>query len=225
MVRKKTYSRNAGRCLISLFLLLPAFANAGTFNLGKITQAEGEITFLNFAPPHKLSQVKIKQQLMSDGSYLTQEASFMTVELFDGSWLRASPKSKFTIEFQPASKVILVHLFSGSIKILFSTHLNDNIVEKIIVKSADTLFETVNAKFSVVRSPLTDMNSVFVEKGTVMTIQHVFNEKKDMEIVHAKETASVKDNQTDIESPRQMSEKEMNFLHPSHYLKQNKTSL
>lgn len=225
MVRKKTYSRNAGRGLIASLLLLPLFSHAGTFNLGNITQAEGEITFLNFAPPHKLSQVKVKEQLQPDGSYLTQESSFMTVELFDGSWLRASPKSKFTLEFQPSSKIILVHLFSGSVKILFSAHLNDNIVEKIIVKSADTLFETVDAKFSVVRSPLTDMNSVFVEKGTVMAIQHVFNEKKDVEIVHAKETASVKDNQLDIESPRKMSDKEINFLHPSHYLKQTKSSL
>jgi ferric-dicitrate binding protein FerR (iron transport regulator) len=210
---------------ISIAILFPLNSLAGTFNLGKITQAEGEITFLNFAPPHQLNKVSIKERLQSDGSYLTQESSFMTVELFDGSWLRVSPKSKFTLEFQPTSKVILVHLFSGSVKILFSTHLNENQVQKIIVKSADTLFESVDAKFSVVRSPLTDTNSVFVEKGTVMAIQHVFNEKKDVELVHAKETASVKDNQMDIESPRQMSEKEIDFLHPSHYLKLNKANL
>lgn len=225
MVRQKTYSRNAARGLISLLVMLPVFSFAGTFNLGKITQAEGEITFLNFAPPHKLLQIKKNERLLSDGSYLTQDTAFMTVQLFDGSWLRVSPKSKFTLEFQPASNAILVHLFSGSVKILFSSHLNNNIVQKIIVKSADTLFESVDAKFSVVRSPLTDTNSVFVEKGTVMAIQHVFNEKKDVELVHAKETASVKDNQMDIESPRQMSEKEIDFLHPSHYLKLNKANL
>ncbi len=192
--------------------------------MGNVTQAEGEISFLHFSPPHKLVQVKPMEQVSTNGSYLTQESSFLTMKLFDGSWLRISPRSKFTIEFQPYTKAILIHLFSGSIKILFSNHLNNKIVEKIIVKSADTLFESVEAKFSVVRSPLIATNSVFVEKGTVVVIQHVFNEKKDIEIVHAKETASVKDNELDIESPREMSEKEINFLHPSRYLKEMKTS-
>lgn len=224
MVRKKTFARNAGRCLVSCLLLFPLLAQAGTFKLGNITQAEGEITFLNFAPPHEIINVKEKQKLLSDGSYLTQDTSFMTVELFDGSWLRVSPKSKFAIEFQPHSSAILIHLFTGSIKILFSNHLNENQVQKVIVKSADTLFESVNAKFSVVRSPLNDLNSVFVEKGTVVAIQHVLNEKKDVELVHAKETTSVKDNDLDIESPRRMSDKEIKFLHPSNYLKLQKTS-
>jgi ferric-dicitrate binding protein FerR (iron transport regulator) len=223
MVRTKTCTGIAKSCLVSIALLLPLLSQAGTFNLGKITQAEGEITYLNFAPPHALKQVKAQEAVQTDGSYLTQDNSFMTVELFDGSWLRVSPKSKFTLEYLATSKTILVHLFSGSAKFLFSAHLNQNEVQKIMVKSADTLFESVDAKFSVVRSPLTDTNSLFVEKGTVMAIQHVFNEKKDMELVHSNETISVKDNQLDIESPRKMSEREIKFLHPSHYLKQTKT--
>jgi hypothetical protein len=149
----------------------------------------------------------------------------MTIKFFDGSWLRVSPKSKFTVEYQPQASIILVHLYTGSIKILFSNHLNKNKVQKIIVKTTDTLFETVDGKFSVIRSPVLDMNSVYVEKGTVLTTQHVLNKRKDMEIVHTGEMVSVKDNESDIESPTKMSEKEMKFLHSSKYLKNAKTTL
>lgn len=198
---------------------------AGTFNLGQITQAEGEISFLNYAPPHSLVQVIQKQQLLTDGSYLTQEYSFMTANFFENSWLRISPKSKFSLEFQAHSKTILIHLYTGSIKVLFSTHLNNNKVHKLIVKSADTLFETVDAKFTVVRSPVLDTNSVYVEKGTVIATQYVQNQKKDMEIVHTREMVTVKDNENDIESPSEISKKQLKFLHPSQYLKRSKSDL
>jgi ferric-dicitrate binding protein FerR (iron transport regulator) len=225
MVGKETSSRITGRSLIGLVFFLPLCSHAGTFNLGHITQAEGEITFLNYAPPHELVQVKKKQHIQTDGSYLTQDTSFMTVKFFDNSWLRASPKSKFTLEYHPNTKTMFIHLYSGSVKILFSTHLNENKVQKFIVKSADTTFETVDAKFSVVRSNVLDLNSVYVEKGAVIATQNVLNQKKDMEIVHAKEMVSVKDNDSNIESPTEMTEKEMKFLHSSQYLKQNKSDI
>jgi len=198
--------------------MLPLFSQAGTFNLGTITQAEGEITFLNFAPPHQVKQVKVQEILQTDGSYLTQDTSFMTVELFDGSWLRVSPKSKFTLEYLASSKTILVHLFSGSVKILFSTHLNKNEAQKIIVKSADTLFESVEGKFTISRNIVSDISNVYVEKGTVIATKYVHNERKDSEIIHARETASIKDIDTNIESPSRMTDKEIKFLHPSSYL-------
>ena len=212
---------------ISLILLIAQnslLANAQDFKIGEITQAEGESTFLHYAPPHKLIQVEKNRPVLMEGSYLTQDSSFITIKFFDGSWLRVSPKSKLSIEFLPHSKQVIIHLFTGSVKTLFSSMLNNKGIQKIIVKSADTLFETVGAKFSVVRNPLTSTNSVFVEKGSVVTIQHVANEKKDMEIVHRNEMTSVKDNEHDIKSPRTMSEEEVKFLHPSKYLKQTKSS-
>jgi ferric-dicitrate binding protein FerR (iron transport regulator) len=224
MVRRKKSSRITGRSLIGLLFLSPFFLHAGTFNIGHITQAEGEITFLNYAPPHGLVHVEKKQRLLTDGSYLTQDSSFMTVNFFDNSWLRVSPKSKFAVEYQPHSSIILIHLFSGSVKILFSTHLNKNKVQKLIVKSADTVFETVDAKFSVIRNPVLDLNSVYVEKGIVIASQFIQNEKKDMEIVHAREMVSVKDNETNIESPTAVTEKQLKFLHSSQYLKQPKSN-
>ena len=193
--------------------------------MGTITQSEGEITFLNYAPPHALNKVQKDQMLLADGSYLTQDSSFMTVKFFDDSWLRVSPMSKFSVEYQPHSSIILIHLYTGSVKILFSTQLNKNKVQKFIVKSADTLFETVDGKFSVIRSPIFDTNSVYVEKGTVVTTQHVLNKRKDMEIVHTGEMLSVKDNESDIKSPTKMSEKELKFLHSAQYLKKTKSTL
>lgn len=212
------------KILTSILLLASFSVWSQDFTVGHITQAEGESTFLHYAPPHKLIKVKKDAAVLLGGSYLTQESSFITIKLFDGSWLRASPKSKFSLEFLVHSKQIVVHLFSGSLKILFSNKLNEQRLIKLAVKSADTLFETVDAKFSVVRNPLTNTNSVFVEKGSVVVTQYVAFERKDMEIVHQNEMTFVKDNDHDIMAPRKMSQGEMNFLHPSKYLKQSKTN-
>lgn len=217
MDRKKTCSRVAASCLISFIFSLPL--SATTHRLGKITQAEGEITFLNFTPRLPVKEVKKSEQLLTGGSYLTQDSSYFTVHLFDGSWIRVSPRSKIFAEFDPQDKVITIHLLTGSIKALFSSELNQKKLSKFIIKSADTTFETVDAKYTVSRNPLTDTSSVSVEKGTVIATQTVRDERKDMEIIHARETTSIQDRHQDIPSPREMSDKEMKFLHPSFYLK------
>jgi hypothetical protein len=69
--------------------------------MGSITQSEGEITFLNYAPPHTLKLVQKNQQLLTDGPYLTHELSYMCLKFFDDSWPRVSPKSKFNVEYRP----------------------------------------------------------------------------------------------------------------------------
>lgn len=220
MARTKTYTRIASSCLISGLILFSftSFA-ASPFNLGKITQAEGEITFLNFIPPHKLETVKKDQNLQSEGSYLTQDDAFMTVQLFDGSWLRLSPNSKISMEYEPTAKVMTVHLITGSLKTLFSNKINEGAVDKIIIKSTDGTFESVDGKFSVVRNPVTDMSSVYVEKGTVVVMQNDPIEMKQAVLVHTKEMAFVKYREAVIETPRHMTDEEMKFLHPSKYLK------
>src|SRR6478735_2612096 len=109
MVRTKKNSRVASSCLISsLFLFSLSSLAASRFHLGQITQVEGEITFLNFAPPHKIENVKKEQSLETDGSYLTQDDAYMTVQLFDGSYVRLSPSSKISAEFEPVSKTMTI---------------------------------------------------------------------------------------------------------------------
>lgn len=225
MVRTKTLTRAAGRCLIALALTLSFSLQATGHKLGTITQIDGEVTYLNFMPPHALKQVKMKNHLLTDGSYLTQDNSFFTVKLFDGSWLRVSPKSKIAFEFTPDNKTLTIHLFSGSLKTLFSSELNNKKLEKLVIRSAGATFETVEGKFTVSRNTVNDVSSVYVEKGTVIASQYVLNDKKDMELVHARETTAINDRDTDIESPRKMTDKEIKFLHPSFYLKKTQQNL
>lgn len=188
--------------------------------MGSVTQAEGEVTFLDFAPPHhKLSKVKENSKFVTDGSYLTKDDSFLTVQFFDGSWLRMSPSSKVSVEFDAVSKAITVHLFTGSIKLLISSSQNDQQVTKLLVKSADALFESAEGKFTVVRNPITDLSSLYVEKGVVLAMQNGLSENKNVTLVHRQEMTSLKDRDHEFESPRSMTDKEIKFLHPSHYLK------
>lgn len=210
MVRKKTHSRITNGSLITFALLLTTLSWGGPFKIGEITQVEGESTYYNYLPPRAVKTVKRNAQAATDGSYLTQENAFLTFKLLGSNYLRLNPKSKISLEYDAKEKFLTIHLFSGSFKALFT--------EKVLVKSADTLFETVNAKFSVVRNTLGDNNSVYVEKGSVIMSQYVGSEKKDMEVIHAKESTSVADNSSDIEAPKKLTDKEIQFLHPSFYL-------
>lgn len=225
MDRTKTLARATGRCLIALSFTLSLSLQAAGHKLGRITQIDGEVTYLNFMPPHALKQVKMKNHLLDDGSYLTQDNSFFTVKLFDGSWLRVSPKSKISAEFEPATKTLTIHLFTGSLKALFSSELNGKKLEKLIVKSASSTFETVDGKFTVSRNTVNDVSNVYVEKGTVIATQYVHNERKDSEIVHTRETTTISDRDLDVESPRSMTDKEIKYLHPSFYLKKENSKL
>lgn len=220
MVGTKKNSRNAGRSLIAALLLTPFLAQAEPYKLGVVTQAEGEISFLDFTPPHHLlKNIKAKQTFLSEGSYLTQDDSFLTVRMFDEtSWLRLSPRSKFAPEFNAKNKTLIIHLFTGSVKVLFSSTLSQDRIAKVIVKSADGSFECSEGKFTVVRNNITDTSSVYVEKGTVVSS---FNSEvsQDLEIVHAQETTTITDRNSEVPSPRKMTDKEISFLHPSKYLK------
>lgn len=226
MVRTKTYSRVATSCLIGGLFLLPLTSFSAPFNLGDITQAEGETTFLDFAPPHhRLSEVKTNTKFVTDGSYLTKEDAFLTVQLFDGSWLRLSPRSKISAEFDPTAKIITLHLFTGSVKLLISSSQNGEAVQKLVVKSADAVFEASEGKFSVVRNPITNSSSVYVEKGMVLATHQQNSEQSEVKLVHRQETTSLQDRDTVFEEPRKMTEKEVQYLHPSQYLKGAKKSI
>jgi hypothetical protein len=219
MVGTKKSTRNAGRSLIAALLLTPVLVKAEPYKLGVVTQAEGEISFLDFTPPHhRLKTIKAKHTFLTEGSYLTQDDSFLTVRMFDeSSWLRLSPRSKLAPEFNPKNKTLIIHLFTGSVKVLFSSTLSQEKITKIVVKSADGSFESSEGKFTVVRNNITDTSRVYVEKGTVVSS---FNSdsSQDLEIVHAQETTTITDRQSEVPSPRKMTEKELRFLHPSKYL-------
>lgn len=223
MDRRKTYTCFKFSCLAFLFTL-NLWASETSFLLGKVTQAQGEITFLPYTPPYKVKAIGLHHRLLPEGSYLTQDNAFFTMQLFDGSWVRVSPNTKFAYEYDPQAKNLTMNLFTGSAKILFSTTRNKNKLQRFIVKSGDAVFETVEGKFSVVRNTLTNTSSIYVEKGTVTVTQGILPESK-MEIVHSKETTALKDRNLGIPTPRMMTEKELKYLHSARYLKLKKSQI
>ena len=218
MDRTKKITRNSICCLITTLILWAPKALSTNHQLGLVTQLEGEITFLDFVKIKTITNVKEKDHLHTDGSYLTHDDAFFNVQLFDGSWLRLNPKSKISLEFNPETKTLTIFLLTGSMKILYDQARKERKLEKIIVQSAGATFETVGAKFTVTRNLLTDQSSVYVEKGTVIATQYVQHQKQDMELVHAKEKTTINDRENDVESPRKMSDKEIHFLNPKNYL-------
>lgn len=185
----------------------------------------GQTTRFSYLPPQIVKEVKKNTTILNLGSYLTQPDSFLTIQLFDGSWLRVGPESKFSIDFDPTKNEMEIYLFKGSLKGLFSTTLNKGKVQKLIVRSGDAVFETTNGKFSVVRNSLSDSTNLYVEKGLVHALQTQRGEKKDMELVHAQETVSVKDRELDIHPAHTLTEKEMSYLKSNSHLKFKKIQL
>lgn len=225
MVRSQTTSRIQKSCLIAILLIGPILSWAITHDIGKVTQVEGEATFLSFLPPSKIQKVKVGDAVKTEGSYLSSEDGFMTLKLYDHAYLRLTPQSKISFEFSPKEGLTTVYLLSGSFKALFAQNDKSPMAKKLVVRSGSTVFETVNGKFTVVRNILNSSNSVYVEKGTVIATQFYRLEKGDSEIVHAKEGATVLDNQKDVPSPVKLSEKELRFLHPSNYLKKRNAGI
>jgi hypothetical protein len=215
MARQQKISFTIAGCLIFGFNLARA---QGDFQLGKITQSSGTVTFLEFTPPHKLSEITTDALLSGSGSYLTQETAYFTAKLFDGSWIRVSPKTKFALEFDPEKKNLTLNLFSGSVKVLFAHILNNKQVTTFTIRSADAVFETSEAKFTVVRNILTTESTLFVEKGVVTARLSELKEGKDSVIVHTREMTSLRDRTLDFHTPKQMGDREMKFLNSAFYL-------
>jgi ferric-dicitrate binding protein FerR (iron transport regulator) len=204
--------------LFFIFALTPHPLKAQSFELGAITQTQGEATYFPFFPPFEVQTLKTQDKIKEKGSYLTQENAYFTMKLFDGSWVRISPKTKLTFEFDPTEKILVVHLYTGSLKILFSTQLNQNKIHKLMVKSSGLSFESVDGKFSVVRNLLTDETSVYVEKGAVVATRGN-EDQKGMQPVHGQESLTLKDREQGLGTPLKLSEKEIKFLNSKFYLR------
>ncbi len=222
MDRKSKIKKFSTSGLVFLLIFFSEMLNAQTFDLGVVTKVEGEVSFLEFSPPHRLSQTQKDSQLQSGGSYLAKDDSFMTVKIFDESFLRLNPKSKISLEYDPASKELKIFLFNGSLKAILGQSPKSRL-EKMIIQSGGSQFESTAAKFTVSRNLIKDSSSVYVEKGIVIANVYHREQKKDSEIIYQNETTTISDNDLEISSAKTMKEKEIKFLHPSNYLpKKNK---
>jgi ferric-dicitrate binding protein FerR (iron transport regulator) len=185
-------------------------------SLGELTQVHGMVTYVPYRGPLKLIEVKEKDKLLSSGSYLTRDDAFMTIKLFDGSFLRMSPKTKFSIEIDYPQKIATIHLFTGSMKVLISQRLNQSKIEKFLIKSGDGLIEASEAKFSVIRNLMDRTISIFTEKGLV-TARLASNDS--FQLVHNMESILIEEKSHSISSPEKISKKHLKYIHGAFYLK------
>lgn len=201
-----------------LVLSLSVRAELPHASLGTVTQSHGTVTFLSYTPPNIVQNVKVKDDLFSEGSYLTRDDSFLTAKSIYGQWLRVSPKSKIYLSLDHENKSITLHLLSGSVKVLSSEKLNSQNPYKLIVKSGNTFFESTEGKFSIVRYLALNSVVAYVEKGVVTTYREG---QKDINLhyLHALETITIEDKISPISSPRKMTKKEIKFISKARYLK------
>jgi hypothetical protein len=201
----------------SLILIFSSYALGQEFNVGEITQLQGEITALEFVTPHRKLNLSKKSPLKEECSILSGEDSFYTAKLLDGSWIRVSPKTKLSFDYDPNEKTIKINLYLGSIKILFSTNLNQRKIEKIIVYTAGLKLESADGKFSIMRNILTNESSIFVEKGLVMaSLENNLNQQI---YLHAREKLIMPDRQKQLPEIETIKDKEMKAIHSKFYLK------
>ena len=190
-----------------MFCLFPLFAQERLpQTLGEITQIEGTVTFLQWRSGAKVQEVKKGDFLWTEGSFLTHDDGYFSAKLLGDSFIKTTPETKFALDYHPQEKKLTINLFTGSLKILISQHKKSHF-EKIIVKGADASFEASDAKFSVVRSPLLNSLSVYVQKGVVTTSRGEANQ-----LVHANETSTINEKTSGIPSPRNIQQKELKFL-------------
>lgn len=213
MDRRASIFRTAISCLI-ISGAQSIFAQA--FNLAEISQIKGEVTSLEFSAPHTKIELSKNSVIKTESSILSHDNSFYTAKLFDGSWVRVSPKTKLSFNFYPQEKVIEINLYSGSVKILFSTNLNNHKVEKIIINSADLKIESVDGKFSIIRNNLINESSVYVEKGLVIGSSVQTPNKQ--AILHAREKLVIQDREKRLPETERITEKEMKYIHSRFYL-------
>lgn len=190
-------------------------------DLGVITQLKGVVTFFPYEGIREVTPMMNKSSLREGGSYLSHEKSYFTVKLFDGSYLKVSPNSKFSLELKPEEKEIHLSLFSGSVKVLFSGGTPNAKMQKFIITSGDGRYETSAAKFSVFRNILESTGYVYVEKGLVRVARNQSDSGN--ELVHGQEMSSLKDRDSTIENPRKISENQMKFLNSAFYLGNTKS--
>lgn len=216
MVRRKTFTKILKSGLILCLVWSIQNSLAQSYQVGAITQLEGQVSFFDFFKK-QIIPLKKNQDIFTSGSYLTQDDSFLTVKIVGGHYLRLNPKSKISIEYEPEDKTLRVILLAGSVKALKFKSKNSTI-DKIFIQSGATTFEASEGKFSVNRNLIDDSSNVYVEKGLVIVGQTINQTKSDMELVHQGEMLSVTDKQIDLDSAWKMKDKEKKFLHPSFYL-------
>lgn len=179
--------------------------------IGSVLQVKGEVKLVPYAPSAPTPLVKEKDVLQTNGTYATDEKGLLVAKLFEGTSLRLSPDSRLALEVNVPEKILTVFLFDGSLKISFSNKANRGAIAKVVVKSADMILESAEAKLSIVRNPLFETIAVYMEKGAA-TVTRNIGQGTPLQHVHADEMLWIELKKHEMPSPQRISRKELKFL-------------
>ncbi len=185
--------------------------------LGQWTQIQGHSSFLLYkSGVHKPNTVVGNDKILTDGSYLSHDEGFMTGKLFENCWIRLGPKTKVVFNFDAATKILYLKVFTGSAKILFNREWTAGKVEKLILETGEKQIEIESAKIVFIKRPFFHENSLYVEKGLAGVIHE---NRLQASFVYQNEKISFNDKTRLTSEINKMSEKEQKEISSNQYLK------
>jgi ferric-dicitrate binding protein FerR (iron transport regulator) len=187
-------------------LCLPLTVSAG----GKVTFIKGKITALKLneskAKPKKL---KVGSTIKPGISYYSSDLSQVVIKLPDGTWVRIGSDTQF--ELQKERERFVIHLHTGTLRMLFSQKLQNSKTSTVAVKTNEAWVEAAAAKFTVTYMPIFNHTSVYVDKGLVQVSNLETKDAGVPESVYTGEFSEVVAREKP-RSAKEMSEKEQRML-------------
>jgi ferric-dicitrate binding protein FerR (iron transport regulator) len=199
-------------CLGALLFISTARADLPkALKIGSIVQLKGKVTLVPYAPAVPVAQVQEKDVLQTNGTYATADRALLVAKLFEGTELRLSADSRFSLEVDVREKVLTAFLFAGSLKVDFSSKANRGVITKVVLKSGDMVLESVDGKFIVVRNTLINTVSATMESGTA-TVTRNLGQGTPIQHLHAQEMLWIDLNEQQMPAPAKITEKELKHL-------------
>ncbi len=188
--------------------------------LGSWTQVQGHSSFMLYkAGVRKPVDITVGNQILTEGSYLSNEEGQMTGKLFENCWVRLGPQTKIVFNFSPEEKILYLRVFTGSVKILFNKEWSKSKVDKLIVEAGDKQLETESGKFVFIRRPFFNENNLYVEKGLVSLVHE---NRMHSQLIHRDEKLSFNDKTKISTEVVKMTDKEVKEITSSEYLRRLK---
>lgn len=196
--------------LLRLLLLFTLTISTTVLANGKVTFIKGKITALKLneskARPKKL---KLGSKIKPGFSYYSSDLSQVVIKLPDGTWVRIGADTQF--ELQKEKERFVIHLHTGTLRMLFSQKLQNSKTSSLAVKTNEAWVEAAAAKFTVTYLPIFNHTSIYVDKGLVQVSNLETKESSQPELVYGGEFSEVVAGEKP-RSAREMSEKEQRML-------------
>jgi hypothetical protein len=180
------------KTLIFFILLVSNISLLSANELGTIISVQGKATKIDLK---NKSPIKIEkdQQISNESSLLTFPKALLTIQLFDGSFIRLAEDSKVLIRFEKDQKKWIIYLDTGMAKFFFN---KGNDAEMILIKTQNGEIQATSSKFVVSYNSLLHITSVLSEKGKIQ-----FYSKKDPEEIETIEENEFSYLENDMDEP------------------------